>query len=111
MRTVEPALNDGFFDEEYLRVFNFRHLGKNVRIHKTVCLPHPKNVSIGDNVEIGPYCVLTADNIEIGNNVEIQPLCILRGESVEIPEGTMMRTTQYEKHYNAVTDIVESEDA
>lgn len=88
MRTVKPNLNDGYFDSDYLRAFNFLKLGENVRIHKTVVLPDPPSVSIGNNVIIGPMCALLAKQIEIGHNVEIKAGTIFDGNFAQVPDNS-----------------------
>lgn len=90
MRTVNPNLNHGWLDESYLRAFGFAHMGDNVRIHRTVVLPTAGSISIGNNVEIGPYVVLWGKNIAIGDNVTVGPMCVLDGEHVEIPSDTIV---------------------
>ncbi len=52
-------------------------------IHNTAIVG--KNVTIGDNVEIGPYCVID-DGVKIGNNNTIYPSVHITGNT-EVGEG------------------------
>ena len=57
MRFTIPAINNDYYDEDYLRVFGFKSLGKNIRVHRSVVFMKPANISIADDVTIMPYCV------------------------------------------------------
>lgn len=92
MRTVKPNLNDGYYDSEYLRAFQFRKLGDNVRIHRTVVLPDPPTVSIGNNVVIGPLCALIAKEIDIGDNVKVNALTLIDGDVAVIPANSVVES-------------------
>jgi UDP-N-acetylglucosamine acyltransferase len=59
---------------------------KNKMIHQTAIIS-PK-AQIGNNVKIGPYCIVGEDAI-IGNNVEIQSHVIIEGKTT-IGEGTVI---------------------
>lgn len=84
MRTIDPNLNHGYYDESYLQAFGFDHLGVNVKIHRTVMLPTAKGMSIGSNVEIGPYTVILCQFLTIGDNAKIGAHCVFDGGDVEI---------------------------
>jgi acetyltransferase-like isoleucine patch superfamily enzyme len=79
MRFTIPALNNDYFDEDYLRVFGFPKMGKNVRVHRSVVFSVPAHVYIGDDVYIGPYCVFEEGRITIGDNVTIKAGCYFEG--------------------------------
>lgn len=89
MRAVNPNLNHSWYTEDYLAAFNFAALGRNVRIHRTVCLPDPTTISLGNDVEIGPYCILSGRDIKIGDNVTIHPFCFI-SDNTEIPSDTVV---------------------
>jgi acetyltransferase-like isoleucine patch superfamily enzyme len=84
MRFTVPALNNDYFDEDYLRVFGFPKMGKNVKVHRSVVFKVPAHVRIGDNVTIGPFCVFDEGRIVIGNDVTIKSGCYFEGR-ISIP--------------------------
>lgn len=59
--------------------FGFRKVGKNVKIHCLAIIPNPENISIGDNVRIDAFSILSAHEIVIGSNVHIGAHCVLTG--------------------------------
>jgi acyl-[acyl carrier protein]--UDP-N-acetylglucosamine O-acyltransferase len=80
MRFTIPALNNEYYDEDYLRVFGFPRMGKNVRVHRSVVFKLPSNVSIGDDVTIGPFCVFDEGRIKIEDGVTIKAGCYFEGK-------------------------------
>lgn len=88
MRFTIPALNNDYFDEDYLRVFNFKSMGKNVKAHRSVVFMDPSKVSIGDNVTIGPYCVFGAGETLIDEGAQVPPFSHFPGmESLPEPDA------------------------
>tara|TARA_B100001250_G_C19814810_1_gene797757 strand:- start:1205 stop:1792 length:588 start_codon:yes stop_codon:yes gene_type:complete len=67
------SLNSDYFTKEELKDFNFKKLGKNVKISRNCVINNFNNISIGNNVRIDSYCViLTTDkNLIIENFVHI----------------------------------------
>jgi len=59
-----------FYSEEELLKIGFKTFGKNVLISDKCSIYNPQNVSIGNNVRIDDFCILSA-NIEIGNYVHL----------------------------------------
>lgn len=72
---------------EELKSMNFKYLGKNVYISRKASFYSCNNISIGDNVRIDDFCVLSG-NITIGNNIHIAVYsAIFAGEAgVEIKD-------------------------
>lgn len=79
MRFTTPALNNDYLDEDYLRVFGFPKMGKNVKVHRSVVFKVPAHVSIGDNVTIGPFCVFDEGKISLGDDVTVKAGCYFEG--------------------------------
>ncbi len=79
MRFTIPAINNDYYDEDYLRVFGFKSLGKNIRVHRSVVFMKPSGISIGDNVNIGPYCVFGEGETEVQPNVTLAPFTYEEG--------------------------------
>nr|WP_315142920.1 acyltransferase [uncultured Flavobacterium sp.] len=63
----------GFLSNEELLNLGFNRLGNNVLISKKASLYNTKNISIGSNVRIDDFSILSAgeEGIEIGNYVHI----------------------------------------
>jgi galactoside O-acetyltransferase len=70
-----------FYTNDELNTFGFKSIGDNVLISKKSSIYNPKNISIGDNVRIDDFCVISAGvgGINIGNNVHIAVYCSLIG--------------------------------
>lgn len=66
-------LKSNYLTEEDLKDYGFKSLGKNVRISSDARIYGEKNISIGDNVRIDDFTILSAVNgyINIGSYVFI----------------------------------------
>lgn len=60
----------------------FKSLGENLQISEKVSFYGAKNITIGSNVRIDDYCVLTGNGVglEIGSYVHIAAFCYLSGQ-------------------------------
>lgn len=56
----------------------FKHCGQNVYIGNFTIFTNPAEVSIGDNVRIDPFCLITTA-LETGNNIQICSHAVLGG--------------------------------
>lgn len=70
-----------FFNNKELQKMGFASLGKNVKISIKASLYGVSRISIGNNVRIDDFCVLSAgeNGIEIGNYVHISFFCSIIG--------------------------------
>lgn len=59
-----------FYDEEELKQLGFKRVGENVKISRKASIYGAGNISIGNNVRIDDFCILSGC-IEIGNFVHI----------------------------------------
>ena len=71
-------INDMFFSRAELEVMKFKSLGENVLIDRLTPIYKPEKISIGSNVRIGSFCILSGD-ITIGDYVHIASYCFLNG--------------------------------
>jgi galactoside O-acetyltransferase len=63
-----------YYSNEELTRFNFKKLGKNVKIGTLTSIHRPELISIGDNSRIDDFCAISG-NVEVGNNVHIAVHC------------------------------------
>ncbi|MDC0120692.1 acyltransferase [Amylibacter sp.] len=68
-----------FFSDDELKSFNFKSVGKNVKIKKNVGIYFVENVTIGNNVRIDDNTVIVASNkpVILGNYVHIASNCYI----------------------------------
>ena len=71
-----------FYNEQELFELGFKSIGKNVLLSKKASIYGVSRISIGSNVRIDDFCVLSAGSggIEIGNYVHIAVFASLMGE-------------------------------
>ncbi len=58
-------LNTDFFSDRELKKFNFKKLGKNVKISKNCVINNFNKISIGNNVRIDSFSVILVKNQEL----------------------------------------------
>jgi len=67
-----------FYSESELDSLGLAEYGNDVKISTKVSLYDPEKISVGDNVRIDDFCLLSGD-ISIGSHVHIAPYCGLWG--------------------------------
>ena len=67
-----------FYSEEELKNIGFKKYGKNVKISRNASFYSPEEISIGNNVRIDDFCILSG-KITIGSYVHIAAYCGLFG--------------------------------
>ncbi len=73
-------METSFYSEEELKGIGFKSLGKNVSISRKTSIYTPEKMSIGNNVRIDDFAVLSG-NITIGDHVHVAVYCALFGGS------------------------------
>lgn len=70
-----------FYSDEELADFGFQSVGENVKISKKASIYGASRISIGRNVRIDDFCIISAGlgGIEIGNYVHIAAMSLLIG--------------------------------
>lgn len=95
-------MRNSFYSKEELMQIGFKYIGDNVNISRKVSIYNAKVISIGDNVRIDDFCILSG-KIEIGSYIHISAYCALyAGDSgivINNYSGLSARTTIY-----AITD-------
>lgn len=76
-------LKSRYLNEEELRNFGFKSIGKNVRISSDVRIYGEESISIGNNTRIDDFCILVGGKkgIAIGSNIHIAHQCIIVGNA------------------------------
>lgn len=69
--------------EQEIKSLGFRHIGNNVRISTKASVYNAKNISIGDNVRIDDFVVISAgaDGINIGSHIHIAVFTSIIGQA------------------------------
>ena len=73
----KKTLNSEFYTDDELKKFNFKKIGKNVKIARNCVINNFENISIGNNVRIDSFTVILTrkkdliieNNIHIGSHV------------------------------------------
>ena len=88
---------NSFYSETELAKLGLKSYGTNVLISKKCSIYAPEKISVGNNVRIDDFCILSG-NVTLGNNVHISAYCALYGaEGIEFKDysGCSARTTIY----------------
>lgn len=67
-----------FYSQDELNQIGFRSVGKNVLLSKKTSIYGAENISIGDNVRIDDFCILSG-KIDVAKYVHIASFCALYG--------------------------------
>lgn len=78
-------MKTSFYNEEELLEIGFKSVGQNVLISKKASFYLPEKISIGNNVRIDDFCILSG-LITIKNNIHIAAYCALYGSGGIIME-------------------------
>jgi len=73
-------MDSSFLSKTELRKVGFRNIGENVKISRNSQVYRPKLISIGNNVRIDDFCILSG-NISIGSYVHISAYTALFGKA------------------------------
>ncbi len=72
-----------YYSDKKLATFNFKKLGKNVKISTKASIYNHDQIEIDDNSRIDDFCVISG-KIKIGKFVHITPMCLLAGGQLGI---------------------------
>lgn len=75
---IEKKVITSFYSNEELLQIGFKSIGKDVMISRKASIYSPQNISIGDNVRIDDFCILSG-NILLGSNIHISAYVALYG--------------------------------
>ena len=71
---------NSFYNESELRKLGFKKIGKNVMISRKASIYSPDTITIGNNVRIDDFCILSG-NIEMGSHIHISAYVALYGKN------------------------------
>lgn len=86
-----------FYTEEELSEIGLKSYGKDVKISRFARIYSPELITIGNNVRIDDFCILSG-NIVLGSNIHISPYVVLYGANcIEMQDftGISARSTIY----------------
>lgn len=91
-------MKTSFYTPEELAQLGVKSYGKNVRLSRYAQIYSPEKISIGDNVRIDDFCILSS-NIILGSHIHIAAYCALYGSdygiTMEDYTGLSVRVTIY----------------
>lgn len=69
---------NSFYSERELLEIGFKSVGKNVKLSRKTSIYSPDKISIGDNVRIDDFCILSG-KIKLGSHIHISAYVALYG--------------------------------
>ena len=91
-------MKTSFYTEQELSQLGLKSYGKNVLISRYAQIYSPEKISIGDNVRIDDFCILSG-RITIGSHIHIAAYCAMYGADYSIVmedyTGLSARATLY----------------
>ena len=77
---------NSFYTDSELKELGLKSVGKNVLLSRKASIYSPEKISIGSNVRIDDFCILSGD-ISIGDWCHISAYCALYGSKGIVMEG------------------------
>ena len=104
-------MNSELLTKNELSKINFKKIGSNVKISKNVTIIGAKNISIGSNVRIDDYTIISAleGKLNIGSNVHIGGQSYF-GCGGEVQIGNNIHISQGVKVYSKIDNYLEYDD-
>lgn len=78
--------SNSFYSFDELNSIGFRSFGKNVLISRKVSIYSPSKITLGSNVRIDDFCILSG-RILLGNYIHIAAYSVLYGSDIGITIG------------------------
>lgn len=88
---------DSFYSDDELKKIGLKSYGRKVKISRYAKIYSPETISIGDNVRIDDFCILSG-KIQIGSNIHIAAYVALYGAGGIVMDdftGISARSTVY----------------
>lgn len=74
---------DSFYLKDELKELGLKYYGKNVKISRNAKFYNVEKISVGDNVRIDDFCILSG-NITLGNNIHIAAYSAIYGGNLGV---------------------------
>lgn len=85
-------MKSSFYSLSELKELGLKAFGDNVLISRKCSIYSPEKISIGSNVRIDDFCILSG-NITLGSNIHISAFCALYGSNgIELEDYSGMST-------------------
>ena len=94
---------DSFYSEKELQKIGFKSVGRNVKLSRKASIYSPGGISIGDNVRIDDFCILSG-NITLGSHIHISAYVALYG-AMGIEIGDYSGVSPKSVIYSAMDDF------
>lgn len=94
---------DSFYSEKELQEIGFKSIGGNVKLSRKASIYSPGSISIGDNVRIDDFCILSG-NITLGSHIHISAYVALYG-AMGIEIGDYSGVSPKSVIYSAMDDF------
>ena len=106
-RFLERKMNSKFLNLDNLKKIKFKKIGTNNKISKNITIIGEKNISIGSNVRIDDYSVISAGegSLKIGSNVHIGAQSYL-GCAGNVKIGNNVNISQGVRIYSKIDDYL-----
>lgn len=76
--TEKQQFLTSFYTDEELSQIGFKSIGKDIKISRKASIYSPQNISIGDNVRIDDFCILSG-KITLGSHIHLSAYVALYG--------------------------------
>ena len=96
-------MNNAFLDQNKLTNLGFKSVGSDVKISKNITIIGASNITLGSNVRIDDYTIISAANgsLVVGSNVHIGGQSYF-GCSGNIKIGSNVNISQGSKFYSKI---------
>ena len=102
--TMQSQFNDNFYTKSELENMGFKKIGDNVLISRLARFYGIKNISIGSNVRIDDFAILSG-NITLGNFIHISANSGITGGSEGVEFGDFCGISSYSKIFSSTDDF------
>ena len=94
---------ESFYSEKELQEIGFKSIGRNVKLSRKASIYSPGSISIGDNVRIDDFCILSG-KITLGSHIHISAYVALYG-AMGIEIGDYSGVSPKSVIYSAMDDF------
>lgn len=104
-KLMQSQYNEGFYTLDELKTLGFASLGENILISRLSRIYGASNISIGNNVRIDDFVILSG-KIEIGNFVHLGAFSSITGGKIGVKIGDFCGMSSQSKIFAVSDDFV-----